>query len=84
MPRLFLMFRGIEYDFWLPGVFFLGAKNHIENRATSETVWAQFVFWCGKFELTTIKIVRSDICPNKYLKEVLRILFIYFKNYLVL
>ena len=38
-------------DHSLPGAFFLGAKNHIENRATSETVWAQFVFWCGKFEL---------------------------------
>ena len=34
----------------LPGTFFLEAKNHIENRATSETVWAQFIFWCGKFE----------------------------------
>ena len=29
----------------------LEAKNHIENRATSETVWAQFIFWCAKFEL---------------------------------
>ena len=28
----------------------LEAKNHIENRATSETVWAQFIFWCAKFE----------------------------------
>ena len=37
-------------DHSLPGAFFLGAKNHIENRATSETVWAQFIFWCGKFE----------------------------------
>ena len=31
-------------DHSLPGAFFLGAKNHIENRATSETVWAQFIF----------------------------------------
>ena len=38
-------------DHSLPGAFFLEAKNHIENRATSETVWAQFIFWCGKFEL---------------------------------
>ena len=37
-------------DYSLPGAFFLGAKNHIENHATSETVWAQFFFWCGKFE----------------------------------
>ena len=29
----------------------LEAKNHIENRATSETVWAQFIFCCAKFEL---------------------------------
>ncbi|MCI7061928.1 MAG: hypothetical protein MR965_06950, partial [Lachnospiraceae bacterium] len=28
----------------------LEAKNHIENRATSETVWAQFIFWYAKFE----------------------------------
>ena len=38
-------------DHSFPGAFFLGAKNHIENCATSETVWAQFIFWCGKFEL---------------------------------
>ena len=37
-------------DHSLPGAFFSEDKNHIENRATSETVWAQFIFWCGKFE----------------------------------
>ena len=38
-------------DHSLPGAFFSENKNHIENRATSETVWAQFIFWCAKFEL---------------------------------
>ena len=61
MPRLFRMFRGIEYDFGLPGVFFLGAKNHIENRATSETVWAQFIFWCGKTICNDLQFVASWI-----------------------
>ena len=35
----------------------LEAKNHIENRATSETVWAQFIFCCAKFELYTKKAI---------------------------
>ena len=48
-------------DHSLPGAFFLGAKNHIENRATSETVWAQFVFWCGKFELIILQNLLSLI-----------------------
>ena len=48
-------------DHSLPGAFFLGAKNHIENYATSETVWAQFVFWCGKFELLRLSQKRAGV-----------------------
>ena len=43
----------------------LEAKNHIENRATSETVWAQFIFWCAKFEslILWLKILVYHCCP---------------------
>ena len=60
-------------DHSLPGAFFLEAKNHIENRATSETVWAQFIFWCGKFELLSILCGRVDHhrCKYTYIRQVL-------------
>ena len=63
-------------DHSLPGAFFLGAKNHIENRATSETVWAQFIFRCGKSELIT-----QDAFCNNFIVHVfrhrLKVFFIY-------
>ena len=38
----------------------LKAKNHIEYPGTSETVWAYYSFWCGKFELLKIyKAIRN-------------------------
>ena len=52
----------------------LEAKNHIENRATSETVWAQFIFWCAKFELYHFIPSRSFIEIFSYLNKLLFLL----------
>ena len=57
------MWHGFQYDFWLPGRIHPEAQNHIQHPGTSETVWAYYSSWCGKFELLILyeKINRVEL-----------------------